>query len=625
VAKIGNVSSVANPTFSDRFGKFLPIVRVLVVVVIAILPFIGLDQFWTRQVVLVALMALTVSGLSLIFGYAGQLNLGQPAMYAAGAYAAGYFSKNLVNDLLINLAIGILFAVVVGVIVGLPGLRTSGWSLSILSFFLVLLVVPVVNIIGAPIGGFAGLTGIPIPAQFGIELDNNMFYIFVVAITALWFFLMLNLIKSRHGRALLVVKESTVLASSLGIPPFATKLKVYAISAIPSGIAGVFFAYLDGYVAPDSFGLNLGVTILAALVLGGAVSVYGPLIGAAFIVIVPSQLNSFDKYNAIVYGVLLVASGIFFNNGIVGLWNWLMRRLFKSRRKPETDLSVDFSEVKKERPQLEHVDGLRLELTNVNKRFGGNQALKGVTAVAEPGQITALIGPNGSGKTTLLNLISGFYKPDEGSTVLIGGKDATGLPVHKVSQLGVGRTFQTPIIPAGLTAREVVAAANFDRHRSTIASSVLHLPSYRRARRSDAEVDGVMESMGLASIANEPASSLALGTRRMVELARTVAGANKLILLDEVAAGLDEEEIVELGIMIRALRDSGATVILVEHNFTFVQELADHVLVLAEGALVADGAPEYVANHPEVLRQYLGEGAAVTGTRTQKSKDGDKK
>src|SRR5690606_38198631 len=141
------------------------IVRVLVVAIIAILPFIGLDAFWTRQVILVALMALTVSGLSLIFGYAGQLNLGQPAMYAAGAYAAGYLSKNLVNDLLINLAIGIVFAVVIGVIVGLPGLRTSGWSLSILSFFLVLLVVPVVNIIGAPIGGFAGLTGIPIPAQ----------------------------------------------------------------------------------------------------------------------------------------------------------------------------------------------------------------------------------------------------------------------------------------------------------------------------------------------------------------------------------------------------------------------------------------------------------------------------
>jgi len=624
VAKIGNVSSVANPTFSERFGKFLPIVRVLVVVVVAILPFVGLDAFWTRQIILVALMALTVSGLSLIFGYAGQLNLGQPAMYAAGAYAAGYFSKNFVNDLAINLAIGIAVAVLIGLLVGLPGLRTSGWSLSILSFFLVLLVVPVVNIIGAPIGGFAGLTGIPIAAQFGTQLDANGFYIFVVAVTALWFFLMLNLIKSRHGRALLVVKESTVLASSLGIAPFGTKLKVYAISAIPSGIAGVFFAYLDGYVAPDSFGLNLGVTVLAALVLGGAVSVYGPLIGAAFIIIVPSQLNSFDKYNAIIYGALLVASGIFFNNGIVGIWNSLVRRVF-GRKKAATDVSVDFSEVEKVRPVLEKVDGLRLELTNVSKRFGGNQALKSVSAVAEPGQITALIGPNGSGKTTLLNLISGFYKPDEGSSVLIGGNNATGLPVHKVSQLGVGRTFQTPIIPEGLTAREVVAAANFVRHPSTMASSILHLPSYRKARKSDAEVDGVMESMGLASIANEPASSLALGTRRMVELARTVAGANKLILLDEVAAGLDEEEIVELGIMIRALRDSGATVILVEHNFTFVQELADHVLVLAEGAVVADGSPEYVANHPEVLRQYLGEGAAVTGTRTQKSKDGDKK
>lgn len=600
-----------------RHANFISwVLRVLVVGLLAVLPFIGMNPYWVRTGILIAISALLASGLSLLMGYTGEMNLGQAAIYAAGAYTAGYVAKNVLNDILLCLVIAVIVSVLVGVIAGAPGLRVGGWVLAILTFFLVILIQPVVNLVGAPIGGFSGMVGVPEPALFGAKLGPNGFYVFVIIVSALWFLVTYNLIHSRHGRAMLVVKESPVLGPTLGISAYALKLKVYAIAAIPAGIAGTFFASLDGYIAPESFGLFLAVIILAASVIGGVMSTYGAIIGGAFVVLLPAQFDAFEEYSTIAFGVLLVVVGIFFSGGVSGAVSSLARRFRRSSVIENVEVTPD------DLPELPAVAGLGVKINNVNKHFGGVKVLSDVSATVESGSITALIGSNGSGKTTLLNLICGLYQADPGSEILIGSTGVAGLKVHEISRLGVGRTFQTPIIPAGLTVREVVAAANFDRHRSSIIASILKLPSDRRARMSDAAVDELLAAMGLRKVADQPASALALGTRRMVELARAASGGNRLILLDEVAAGLDENEIEELRTMLQALKKSGATILIVEHNFSFVRDTADHVIVLSQGVVIADGSPEHIARHPEVLRSYLGEGVAVTGTRAHAAQKG---
>ena len=588
---------------------------VLAALVVALLPAMGLNASHSRDVILICIMALAVSGLNLAFGYAGELNLGQAAMYAGGAYATGYLAKNIVNDIGVALLLSLVVGLVLGLITGIPGLRMGGWTLAIMSFFVVLLISPIINLVGEPLGGFSGMTGIPLPELFGAPLDDEGFYVTVVLVTAVWFVIFRNVVKSRHGNALLVLKESPVLASSLGISPYSLKLKAYAIAAIPAALAGCLFAYLDGFIAPDSFHLQLSITLLAASILGGTVSVMGALVGAIVLVLGPGQNAFFQEYALVVYGVFLLLGGVLLNDGIVGV---LRRVVSRRRATPSTGVTADVEDAVERKVDVGALAGQPLVLHEVTKSFGGLDVLKGVSMEARPGEVSALIGPNGSGKTTVLNVISGYYRPDGGS-ITLGSRSLVGLPVHKVGRAGVGRTFQTPLLPSQMTVREVVAAANFDKQRSSFVASALRLPSFWKARAADRRLDGVLRSVGLDQLADTPASSLSLGTRRMVELARALVRSDSLILLDEVAAGLDEVELAELAHVVAALRSAGATIVLVEHNFTFVRAVADRITVLAEGTVIGQGSVEDILTDDKVLKSYLGEGSEVTGTRVRTS------
>jgi branched-chain amino acid transport system permease protein len=254
---------------------------------------------------------------------------------------------------------------------------------------------------------------------------------------------------------------------------------------------------------------------------------------------------------------------------------------------------------------LPPIDGQRLSVSGISKSFGGVHALKDVTFAVEPGEVVALIGPNGSGKTTLLNVVCGYYKPDSGS-VVVGSTDVTGRRPHRVARAGVARTFQTPSIPS-LSVRQAIAVARAHFSKVSIVETMLRLPRYGKATRADHEaVDSLLDAVGLRHAAEVDAPSLPLGTRRMLELARSLASAPTVLLLDEVASGLDDDEIHGLSAVIRAIRDSGGSVLLVEHNFALVRSLADRVVVLSRGEVVVVDTPDEVAQHPEVLEHYLG-------------------
>jgi branched-chain amino acid transport system permease protein len=220
--------------------------------------------------------------------------------------------------------------------------------------------------------------------------------------------------------------------------------------------------------------------------------------------------------------------------------------------------------------------------------------------------VTALIGPNGSGKTTLLNMICGFYRLDQGST-RVDGASLAGWPPHKVASAGVVRTFQTPIIPKGLTVAETVATGRYSTAYTTMPASVLRLPAHWRSERADRRrADEALAVAGIAHLANEDAEFQPLGIRRLIEVARAVAADPKVVLFDEIASGLDDDEVRDLGEIVRELAAAGGTVVLVEHNFGLVLDVADEIYVLANGELVASGPPAEIRSHPAVLREYLG-------------------
>jgi acetyl-CoA acetyltransferase family protein len=574
----------------------LPLAGALIVIG---LPFLGASGFVILQVQLIAVMSMLVSSLNLSLGYAGELALGQVAVYATGAYVAGYLGTRGDTDMVLQLLAGGGSALVVGLLVGIPGLRFGGWALAMSSFFLVLIIPDIVTLSGNTIGGFAGLSGIPLATLFGYQLSIRTTYVAIVVVAALWFVFFRNAVTSRFGNGLLVMRHSGVLASSAGISVYRLKLVTYAVAAVAAGLAGVLFTQVEGFIAPSTFDFSLAISILAASIMGGQRSVYGAVFGAALLTLAPVEFASFSQYSTIIYGVFLLAFGVLLSQGLAGIIRPYLHRWVPGSRPAVVPVTGGA-------PPLDVRGGEVLEVTSVSMSFGGITALDGVSLTARPGEITALIGPNGSGKTTLLNAVSGFCRPG-GGTISIGGRQVSGLPPHRLARLGVARTFQTPSVPPALTTAEVVASGRLARERPALLPAVLRTPGYWRARREDArQAAAVLGALGLRRFAGQEAASLPLGTRRLVEVGRALAAGARVLLLDEVASGLDEEELDNLASILRTIRAAGLTVVLVEHNFDLVLRLADVIHVLAQGKLVISGAPAEIQSDAEVGRIYLG-------------------
>jgi branched-chain amino acid transport system ATP-binding protein len=237
-----------------------------------------------------------------------------------------------------------------------------------------------------------------------------------------------------------------------------------------------------------------------------------------------------------------------------------------------------------------------LRVERVSKRFGGLLAVDNASFVVEPGRITALIGPNGAGKTTLFSIISGFLSPSAGR-IFHRGTDITGMPPHLLARRGIARTFQIVQPFAGLTVHENIAIG-------------AHLSRRSRADALDAAAE-VASTIGLGGLLDRPAASLTVAGRKRLELARALATNPELLLLDEVLAGLNPGEVAAMMPIICDLADRGVTTLMTEHVMQAVMSLAEHVFVLAEGRIIAEGAPRVVVGNSRVVEAYLGHGAAA--------------
>jgi branched-chain amino acid transport system ATP-binding protein len=241
---------------------------------------------------------------------------------------------------------------------------------------------------------------------------------------------------------------------------------------------------------------------------------------------------------------------------------------------------------------------------HVSRRFGGLLALDDVSLSVAAGRIAALIGPNGAGKTTLFSIISGFLPPDKGR-IRYGGADITGLPPYVLARRGMTRTFQIAQPFAGLTVHDNIAVGAHRRHRSRAGAL--------RAAASVARL------VGLADFLDRPAASLNIAGSKRLEVARALATEPQLLLLDEVLAGLNPTELADMLPVIRALAQRGIAILMIEHVMQAVMHLAEQVFVLAEGRVVAQGAPRAVVGNPQVIECYLGRGAAARLTASEVS------
>ncbi|MDN5927577.1 MAG: ABC transporter ATP-binding protein [Hyphomicrobiales bacterium] len=250
-----------------------------------------------------------------------------------------------------------------------------------------------------------------------------------------------------------------------------------------------------------------------------------------------------------------------------------------------------------------------LEVSQLHRAFGGLVAVSELSFHVTDGEVVSIIGPNGAGKTTAFNLITGVYPPTGGS-IHFRGSQVSGMALHKVTDLGIGRTFQNLRIFPNLTVRDNVLVGMTRKNKASMLTACLRLPAFgREEARLNAEADRLIDLLELRQVESQLARNLPYGNQRRVEIARALASDPALLLLDEPAAGMNPAEIEELNNLIRRLRDEfGKTILIVEHHMSLVMEISDRIIVMDQGRKIAEGTPSEVRESPLVVRAYLGAG-----------------
>jgi branched-chain amino acid transport system permease protein len=558
---------------------------------LALLPALRLPAFYETFLYLVFFWVALATSWNLISGYAGYFSFGHAAFFGSGVYTTATLTSKYSVPFLATLPLAGLVAALIsagtGVVVfRVRGVRGELFALLTLAVTFVLATI----VLNTPIDGGPGvfLAAVPVPPWLGSS--NATLYLLSVLVALGSVAVAYGVQSSRWGAGLFAIRDDEDVGEVLGVPTYRYKVLAFVTSSFIAGVVGGIYALFVTYVTvPDVFSIGLAVDAIMMAALGGTRYWFGPAFGAAIVSGLTQTLTGGQSaiLNRALIGAVLVAVIVFLPDGVAGgLARWRRRRGDATR--PVAVTAVVAAE--RQRPAIETT---LLACSDVRKAFRGVQALSGATLEARTGEILGLIGPNGSGKSTLINVISGYDRAD-GGRITFDGHEITTVAGHRIAGLGLSRTYQIPRSCRRLTVLDNVAlAAMFGK------PGLAREAARREAHRS-------LAFTGLETRAAALPAELNLHERKFLDLARALAAQPRLILLDEVLSGLTPTQMAGAVGLVRKIRDHGTTVIFVEHVMSAVIDLADRIVVLASGQVLAEGKPRDVMRDPAVIRAYLG-------------------
>jgi branched-chain amino acid transport system permease protein len=586
-----------------------------------ILPALGFSPDTVNRILVWGLFGI---GFDLLFGYTGLLSFGQSAFFGTGGFTAAYLLINHITaNVILGLLLGTVMAALVGGVVGLIALRRTGIYFAMITVAIAEVFFFLENSpLAALTGGENGLPGVPSPTfdlgfvQWQVRTGWSM-YGFLAICFFLGMVIARRIVASPFGTVLLAIRDNAARTQALGHSVWRYKLTIFVVAAAYAGLAGGLLGVLQGYMPPDAFTFDTSGQLVMQTVIGGAGTLFGPLVGAAVWLYLQDTLQGALGLGSawrLVLGIIFVLLVCFLRRGLIGG----VRDLAGLRpRAVPADAPADTLPASavpagsaplavRRRVGDDAFTGPVIEARNLTKRYGGLVANRDVTFSVEEGELRGVIGPNGAGKSTFFKMLTCEIPPSSGQ-ILFHGHEITGYDVARVCQLGLTKSYQVNQLFARLTVRQNITIAALAERRGLFRLDLL-----RRLDRVEglaAQIEQTLALVNLTSRADVPVSELAYGEKRRLEIGLALASSPTLLLLDEPLAGMSPRERGETIQLLKSIR-RGRTLVIVEHDMDAMFELADRITVLNEGRLLAEGTPAEIQKNSVVQEAYLGGVAA---------------
>ena len=575
---------------------FSLVVKLLPMAALLAFPFLT-TSYSAYQLGLYLLYGIVGQGIALCWGNGGFLPLGQALFFGIGAYISGKILQGNIGWGVVILAL-ILSVIIPALIAGFIGALVfdrqigSGPYFSLITLALSLLGYQLANSQVLLTGGFNGLTGINgLP---GIDSYGNLYFFIVGALAVSTLFLS-HLVSTPFGQLLAAVRENEERLQFLGVKTSRVKAAAFAMSGALAGMAGAFFAPHQGIVTPQVVGFILSAELVIWTAVGGRFGPVGPVVGAVIIGFLASGLRDSFAYWEVVVALVFIIVVLRLPGGVGGLGISIAKRfginVWSQKKFSRTEIV----------PGADQKESPTLEFDNVSVQIGPVAILSGLSFSIKQTGIHCLIGPNGAGKTSALNALTGKL-PYSSGKISWRGNTLKGIRPFRTSGLGIGRKLQVPSIFPGLTIRQNIDIAIWvNRLKFT------HLFSLKPYQWNISLLDELQDSFPFLKDNEELAGTLSVGQRQMLDFTMAVLAEPNLILLDEPCAGLSKSETENMISVISNLaRSSKATFIIVEHDMQVVELLSDHVFVMHQGKLLAEGSLNQIRDNKEVQRIYAG-------------------
>jgi len=570
-------------------------------------------------------------GFDILFGYTGLLSFGQSAFYGTGGFVAAYLLTQAgFPYVVLALIIGMVAAAVVGYLIGLLALRSTGIYFAMITvaiaeiFFFVEF-----NPLSAWTGGENGLPGVPSPTlNLGFKVIHFSFgwslYPFLAFIYFIGIVIALRIVRSPVGAILTAIRENPLRAAAVGHNVQGYKLTAFVVAAAYAGLAGGLLGVMQAFMPPDAFMFDTSGQLVMQTAIGGRATLFGPLVGAAVWLFLQDFLQSTLGLGAtwkLVLGVVFVLLVVFLRQGIIGgikdLFEFVMSRVAGQAKLPTANSGVATESqqttaatnaphksipMRPHHPVPDNFSGPILQVTGLTKHYGGVLANTDIDFSVNQGELRGIIGPNGAGKSTFFKMLTCEVTPSSGK-ILFEGRDITGMGVTEVCQLGLTKSYQVNQLFNSLTVRQnlvVSALAELrGKFRLDMLSSLSNVPGL------DEHVQHTLELVNLTGRADTAVSELAYGEKRRLEVGLALASSPSLLLLDEPLAGMSPQERGETVKLLKSI-SQGRTMIIIDHDMDALFELAERITVLQEGRVLVEGTPDEIKGNAKVQEAYLG-------------------